>query len=163
VNGARLRVALLYVNSTLRRGKRMTLARLTTSRVLCLLCAAIVCSGPLWFSLAPRSLSIALALGIAIVLVTWTRRKRHAMNALAPCHAMQAALTTTTNVDPSARIPTQTRRHRRRETVPVQRRSTLRRNDGNPRRRASLSAPQMLVENAPRIWPSGEPSSRYVH
>ena len=43
----------------------MTLVRLTTSRVLCLLCAAIVCSGPLWFSLAPSS-SLLLALGIAI-------------------------------------------------------------------------------------------------
>jgi hypothetical protein len=160
VNGARLRVALLYVNSTLRRGKRMTLVRLTTSRVLCLLCAAIVCSGPLWFSLAPSS-SLLLALGIAIVLIIWARRARHAINA-AP-HTTHAALTTTTNEDQSVRISAKPRRHQRRVMIPTHRRSALRRNEGNPRRRASLSGAQSLVENAPRMWPSTEPSSRSIH
>jgi hypothetical protein len=162
VNGARLRVALLYVNSTLRRGKRMTLVRLTTSRVLCLLCAAIVCSGPLWFSLAPSS-SLLLALGIAIVLMTWARRARHAIHA-AP-HTTHAALTTTTNEDQSVsvRISAKSRRHQRRVMIPTHRRSALRRNEGNPRRRASLSGAHSLVENAPRMWPSTEPSSRSIH
>jgi hypothetical protein len=160
VNGARLRVALVYVNSTLRRGKRMTLVRLTTSRVLCLLCAAIVCSGPLWFSLAPSS-SLLLALGIAIVLITWARRARHAVNA-AP-HIPHAALTTTTNEDQSVRRSAKPRRQQRRVMIPTHRRSALRRNEGNPRRRASLSGAQSLVENAPRMWPSTEPSSRSIH
>lgn len=159
MNGARLRVALVYVNSTLRRGKHMTLVRLTTSRVLCLLCAAIVCSGPLWFSLAPSS-SLLLALGIAIVLITWARRTRHAINA-AP-HTTHAALTTT-NEDQSVRISGKPRRHQRRVMIPTHRRSALRRNEGNPRRRASLSGAQSLVENAPRMWPSTEPSSRSIH
>jgi hypothetical protein len=162
VNGARLRVALLYVNSTLRRGKRMTIVRLTTNRVLCLLCVAIVCSGPLWFSLAPSS-SLVLALGIAIVLITWARRARHAMNAAAPRDAIHAALRAAMNENPSAGKSVKMRRHQRRVMVPTHRRPALRRNDGSPRRRTSLSEPQMLVENAPRIWPRTEPSSRYVH
>lgn len=159
MNGARLRVALVYVNSTLRRGKHMTLVRLTTSRVLCLLCAAIVCSGPLWFSLAPSS-SLLLALGIAIVLITWARRARHAINA---AHTTHAALNTTTNEDQSGGIYAKPRRHQRRVMIPTHRRSTLRRNEGTPRRRASLSGAQLPAENAPRIWPSTERSSRSIH
>jgi hypothetical protein len=162
VNGARLRVALLYVTFTLRRGKRMTLVRLTTSRVLCLLCAGIVCSGPLWFSLAPSS-SLLLALGIAIALITWARRARHAINTAAPRYSTRPALTTATNEDQSVRISTKTRRQQRRVMVPTHRRSALRRKEANPRQRAWHSRAQALVENAPRIWPSTERSSRYVH
>jgi hypothetical protein len=163
VNGACFRVALVYVNSTLRRGKRMTLVRFTTSRVLCLLSAAIVCSGPLWFSLAPSS-SLLLALGIAIVLITWARRARRALNARAARHTTHSALTKTTNENQRVRISARPLRHQgRRAVMPTHRRSALRRNQGNSRRRASLSGAQLLVENSPRIWPSPEPSSRYVH
>jgi hypothetical protein len=138
------------------------LVRLTTSRVLCLLCAGIVCSGPLWFSLAPSS-SLLLALGIAIALITWARRARHAINDAAPRYSTRAALTTGTDEGQSVRMSTKTRRHQRRVMMPTHRRSALRRNEGNPRQRALHSRPPKLVENAPRIWPSTEPSSRYVH
>jgi hypothetical protein len=162
VNGACHRVALVYVNSTLHRGKRMTLVRFTTSRVLCLICVAIVCSGPLWFSLAPSS-SLVLALGIAIVLITWARRPRNAMNAATPRTAIHPSLRVTLNEAASAGMPAESRRHQRRAMMPIHRRPAARRNDGNPRRRTSSSGSQMLIENAPRIWPSTEPSSRYVH
>src|SRR5262245_45175333 len=139
----------------------MTLVRLTTSRVLCLLCAAIVCSGPLWFSLAPSS-SLLLALGIAIVLITWARRARRAINT-DPRQTTHATLTTATNEDHSARIAVAPPRHQRRVMVPRHRRSALRRNEGNTRRRVSLSGAPSVVENAPRVWPRTEPSSRYIH